>query len=133
MISFIDDQREAHGGEMICKLLPIASSTYYSHKARQRDPARRSARSRRDAGLAEKISRIHTENYSVYGARKVWRQLRREGEDVARCTVERLTRGKGLQGGVRVKGAKTTICDRKAPCPQEKVNREFVADRPNRL
>lgn len=133
MISFIDDQREAHGGEPICKLLPIAPSTYFLHKARQRDPAQRSARARRDAGLAEKISRIHTENYSVYGPRKVWRQLRREGEDVARCTVERLMRGKGFQGVVHVKGVKTTISDSKAPCPQDKVNRAFVADRPNRL
>ena len=133
MISFIDDQREAHGGEMICKLLPIASSTYYSHKARQREPARHSARARRDAEFAERIGRIHTENYSVYGARKVWRQLRREGEDVARCTVERLMRGKGLQGVVRGKGVRTTISDRKTPCPQDKVNRTFVADRPNRL
>jgi putative transposase len=95
MISFVDDQREAYAVEPICKLLPIAPSTYFLHKAQQRDPARRSVRARRDAGLAEKISRIHTENYSVYGARKVWRQLRREGEDVARCTVERLMRGKG--------------------------------------
>jgi transposase InsO family protein len=133
MISFIDDQREAYGVEPICKLLPIAPSTYFLHKARQRDPARRSARARRDAELAEKISRVHAENYSVYGARKVWRQLRREGEDVARCTVERLMRGKGLQGVVRGKGVRTTISDRKAPCPQDKVNRAFVADRPNRL
>lgn len=133
MISFIDAQREAHGVEPICKLLPIAPSTYFLHKAQQRDPARRSARARRDAGLAEKISRVHAENYSVYGARKVWRQLRREGEDVARCTVERLMRVKGLQGVVRGKGVRTTISDRKTPCPQDKVNRAFVADRPNRL
>ena len=133
MICFVDDQREVYGVEPICKLLPIVPSTYFSHKAQQRDSARRSARARRDAGLAEKISRIHAENYSVYGARKVWRQLRREGEDVARCTVERLMRVKGLQGVVRGKGVRTTISDRKTPCPQDKVNRTFVADRPNRL
>jgi transposase InsO family protein len=133
MICFVDDQREAYGVEPICKLLPIAPSTYFSHKAQQRDPARRSARARRDAALVEKIGRVHAENYSVYGARKVWRQLRREGEDVARCTVERLMRVKGLQGVVRGKGVRTTISDRKTPCPQDKVNRAFVADRPNRL
>lgn len=133
MIAFIDDQREAHGVEPICKLLPIAPSTYFSHKAQQLDPERRSARARRDAELVERIGRVHAENYSVYGSRKVWRQLRREGEDVARCTVERLMRGMGLQGVVRGKSVKTTMSDCKAPCPQDKVNREFVADRPNRL
>ena len=101
---------------MICKLLPIASSTYYSHKARQREPARHSARARRDAEFAERIGRIHTENYSVYGVRKVWRQLRREGEDVARCTVGRLMRGKGCRA----------VCVARAPRPQSATTRRLA-------
>ena len=133
MIAFIDENRERYGVEPICKVLPIAPSTYRAHAAARRDPSKRSARARRDAGLAETIRRVFTENFSVYGARKVWRQLRREGKDVARCTVERLMRGLGLQGVVRGKGVRTTISDRNSPCPQDKVNRQFSADRPNRL
>ena len=133
MIAFIDENRERYGVEPICKVLPIAPSTYRAHAAARRDPSKRSARARRDAGLAETIRRVFTENFSVYGARKVWRQLRREGKDVARCTVERLMRGLGLQGVVRGKSVRTTISDRNSPCPQDKVNRQFSADRPNRL
>jgi putative transposase len=133
MIAFIDAHRESYGVEPICKVLPIAPSTYRSHAAQRRDETKLSARGRRDRALGEKIRRVFAENFSVYGARKVWRQLRREGEDVARCTVERLMRRLGLQGVVRGRPAKTTVSDSKAPCPRDKVNRQFAADRPNRL
>jgi putative transposase len=133
MIAFIDTHRDVHGVEPICKVLPIAPSTYRAHAATRRDPAKGSARARRDAVLREKIQRVFDENFSVYGARKVWRQLTREGENVARCTVERLMRAMGLQGVVRGKPVKTTVSDKAAPCPQDKVNRQFQAPRPNAL
>jgi putative transposase len=133
MIAFIDANRDSYGVEPICKVLPIAPSSYRAHAAQRRDQAKLSPRARRDAGLAEKIRRVFDANFSVYGARKVWRQLRREGEDVARCTVERLMRRMGLAGVVRGKAIKTTVQDAAAPCPQDKVNRQFHADRPNAL
>ena len=133
MIAFIDTHRDVHGVEPICKVLPIAPSTYRAHAAMGRDPAKGSAKARRDAVLREKIQRVFDENFSVYGARKVWRQLTREGENVARCTVERLMRAMGLQGVVRGKPVKTTVSDKAAPCPQDKVNRQFQAPRPNAL
>jgi transposase InsO family protein len=133
MIAFIDDHRDAHGVEPICKVLPIAPSTYRAHAAQRRDPMRLSPRAKRDAVLCEKIQRVFDENFAVYGARKVWRQLTREGESVARCTVERLMRVMGLQGAVRGKPVKTTVSDKAAPCPQDKVNRQFQAPRPNAL
>jgi putative transposase len=133
MIAFIDDHRDKHGVEPICKLLPIAPSTYRAHAARRRDPAKASARARRDAALREKIQRVFDANFQVYGVRKVWKQLDREGEKVARCTVARLMRSMGLQGVVRGRPVKTTVSDRKAPCPLDKVNRNFQAPRPNAL
>ena len=133
MIAFIDDHREAHGVEPICKVLPIAPSTYRAQAARRRDPTKGSARTRRDAALSEKIRRVYDENFQVYGVRKVWRQMSREGENVARCTVARLMRAMGLQGVVRGKSVKTTVSDRTAACPQDKVNRQFQAPRPNAL
>jgi len=133
MIAFIDDHREAHGVEPICKVLPIAPSTYHAHVAGRRDPAKLSARARRDARLCENIQRVFDQNFGVYGARKVWRQLIREGESVARCTVERLMRGIGLQGVVRGKPVRTTVSDNAASCPLDKVNRQFATDRPNAL
>jgi putative transposase len=133
MIAFIDDHREAHGVEPICKVLPIAPSTYHARVAGRRDPVKLSARARRDVCLRENIQRVFNENFGVYGARKVWRQLIREGETVARCTVERLMRRMGLQGAMRGKPVKTTVSDKAAPCPLDKVNRQFVADRPNAL
>jgi putative transposase len=133
MIAFVDDHREAHGVEPICKVLPIAPSTYRAHAARRRDPRKMSSRGRRDADLCEKIRRVFDSNFQVYGARKVWRQLNREGENVARCTIERLMRDMGLEGAVRGKPVKTTVSDRKAPCPLDKVNRQFQASRPNAL
>ena len=101
MIAFIDDHREAYGVEPICRVLPIAPSTYYEHVAKRANPERRSERARRDEALEADIRRVFAENFEVYGARKVWRQLRREGRVVARCTVERLMRIIGLQGVIR--------------------------------
>ena len=103
MIAFIDDHRQVHGVEPICRVLPIAPSTYHAHVARRRDPARAPVRARRDAELRPEIARVHAENFGVHGVRKVWRQLRREGVAVARCTVERLMRVMGLRGAVRGK------------------------------
>jgi putative transposase len=133
MIAFIDDHRVAHGVEPICKLLPIAPSTYHARALQRRDAQKMSPRAKRDDTLCEKIRRVFDENFGVYGARKVWRQLLREGETVARCTVERLMKRLGLRGAVRGKSVKTTISDKAAPCPQDKVNRQFHADRPNAL
>ena len=98
MIAFIDDHREAHGVEPICKVLPIAPSTYHEHAARRVDPAKLSPRAKRDVSLKVEIRRVFAANFEVYGVRKVWRQLRREGFDIARCTVERLMRSLGKAG-----------------------------------
>ena len=133
MIAFIDDHRGAHGVEPICKVLPIAPSTYRADAAKRADPAKLSARAKRDAIRKIEIRRVFAENFDVYGVRKVWRQLRREGEDIARCTVERLMRSMGLQGVIRGKPVKTTIGDKAAPCPLDHVKRQFRAPRPNAL
>ena len=133
MTSFIDDHRDAYGVEPICRVLPIAPSTYHEHAARQRDPSRRPARERRDVELCGEIRRVFEANFGVYGVRKVWRQMRREGFDVARCTVARLMRSMGLKGVVRGKPVKTTISDKAAPCPLDRVNRQLQAQRPNAL
>jgi putative transposase len=133
MIAFIDDHRVAYGVEPICKLLPIAPSTYHAHAAKRIDAGKRSARARRDAELKIEIERVFAENFGVYGARKVWRQLQREGFDVPRCTVERLMADLGLQGVVRGKPVRTTVSDKAAPCPLDHVNRQFHARRPNAL
>src|ERR1700735_2714997 len=133
MIAFIDDHRGAHGVEPICKVLPIAPSTYHAHVAKRRDPAKLSARARQDAELKIEVRRVFDQNFSVYGVRKVWRQLKREGFDAARCTVSRLMRDMGLQGVIRGKPVKTTISDKAAPCPLDHVNRQFKAPRPNVL
>ena len=111
MIAFIDEHRAVHGVEPICKVLPIAPSTYHSHAARRTDPSRAPARWRSDAELSVAIRRIWNENFQVYGIRKVWRQLQREGIDVARCTVARLMRRMGLKGATRGKAVRTTISD----------------------
>src|SRR5208283_807311 len=105
----------------------IAPSTCHAHVARRADPTRLSARAKQDAIREDKIRRVFAENFGVYGARKVWRQLRREGEDIARCTVERLMRNMGLRGAIRGKPVKTTISDKAAPCPLDHVNRRFQA------
>jgi putative transposase len=133
MIAFIDDHREAYGVESICKVLPIAPSTYHEHAAKRADPAKLSARAKRDVSLKVEVRRVFAENFEVYGVRKVWRQLRREGFDIARCTVERLMRGMGLRGITRGKPVKTTISDKAAPCPLDHVKRQFRAPRPNVL
>jgi putative transposase len=133
MIAFIDDQRAVHGVEPICKVLPIAPSTYHDHDAKRRDPLRLSARARRDLALRIEVRRVFDANYRVYGVRKVWRQLQREGFDVARCTVARLMRAMGLAGVIRGKPVRTTIGDRSAPCPRDHVNRQFRAPAPDML
>jgi transposase InsO family protein len=123
MVKFIDDHRGAHGVEPICEMLPIAPATYYEHLAKRTNLARLSDRAKRDKALRPKIQRVFDANWQVYGVRKVWRQLRREGIDVARCTVARLM--KSMQ--------KTTIPDKKLPCPLDKVNRQFRVPAPNML
>ncbi|WP_343808672.1 IS3 family transposase, partial [Paenochrobactrum glaciei] len=133
MIAFIEDHRSSFGVEPICRLLPIAPSTYYDRVRIARDPARASDRAKSDAVMCSEISRVYAENRKVYGARKVWHALRREGHDVARCTVERLMRTLGLQGVVRGKKVITTNPDTSRPCLHDKVNRQFSAQQPNQL
>ncbi len=133
MNAFIDDHRQAYGVEPICRVLLIAPSTYREHAAQRRDPDRRSARARRDQALKPEIARVFAENFAVYGVRKVWRQMGREGHSVARCTVERLMRELGLQGVIRGKPIRTTVQDKVTPCPLDHVNRQFHAPAPNRL
>jgi transposase InsO family protein len=133
MIAFIDDHRAVYGVEPICKVLPIAPSTYYDHAAKRADPGKLSARAQQDIALKPQIARVFAENFEVYGVRKVWRQLAREGVPVARCTVERLMADLGLQGVIRGKPIRTTMPDKAAPCPQDHVNRQFHAPAPNML
>jgi transposase InsO family protein len=133
MVAFIDAHRAEYGVEPICKELPIAPSTYYEAKARERDPGRLPARARRDQALVPEIQRVWHENFDVYGARKTWKQLNRESIRVARCTVARLMRGLGLRGVVRGKRFKTTVPDLAAARPLDLVERQFHATRPNQL
>lgn len=133
MIAFIDAHREVYGVEPICRVLPIAPSTYHERAARRADPGRLPPRAQRDARLREGIRRVWEENFRVYGVRKVWQQLRREGIAVARCTTARLMRQMGLAGAIRGKPVKTTISNPAALCPRDKVNRQFRASRPNML
>lgn len=133
MKAFIDDHRVVYGVEPICKVLPIAPSTYYLHAARQANTELRSTRAKQDEALSQQIRRIWEESFQNYGARKVWIQLQREGLAVARCTVERLMRRLGLKGVRRGKSIKTTISDADAACPLDRVNRQFSAERPNAL
>lgn len=114
-------------------MLPIAPSTYYEHKAREADPERLPPRTQRDQALSDEVRRVWEENFQVYGARKVWRQLNREGFRVARCTVERLMRAEGLRGVVRGRRCRTTISDEAADRPMDLVKRQFTATRPNQL
>ena len=133
MIAFIDDHREVYGVEPICRVLPIAPSTYHAHVAQRADPSRVSARSVRDAQTCAAIRRVHEANFGVYGARKVWRQLGREGIAVARCTMERLMRDMGLRGVVRGRETRTTVSNPATRCPADLVKRQFRAPRPNVL
>lgn len=114
-------------------MLQVAPSAYRRHAARQRNPELRSARARRDELLVPHIERVWEANLQVYGADKVWKQMNREDIEVARCTVERLMRRLGLQGARRGKTVRTTMPDRSALCPLDRVNRQFNADRPNQL
>jgi transposase InsO family protein len=134
MVGFIDEHRDEYGVEPICEMLPIAPSTYHEQKAREVDPSKLPDRVVRDAGLREQIERVWKENLGVYGVRKVWRQLKREKVDVARCTVARLMRQMGLEGARRGKRfKKTTVVDETAHRPADLVERDFTADRPNQL
>src|SRR5437867_11267724 len=134
MVAFIDDHRETYGVEPICRVLPIAPSTYFRHKAEERDPTRRSARAQRDEGLRAIIRRIWSEQHQVYGPRKVWKQMGREGLRVARCRVRRLMREMGLAGAVRGRAwVTTTQSQANAPRPADLVERNFTATRPNQL
>ena len=131
MIAFIDDHRQEYGVEPICKVLPIAPSTYHAHVAQRTDPAKLSTRAKQDSALKEQIRRIFEENFRVYGVRKVWRQMQREGIDVARCTIARLMKAMGIAGVIRGKPHRTTFSDKAAPCPLDRVNRDFKAPAPN--
>lgn len=133
MISFVDAYRDQHGVEPICRVLAIAPSTYHAHARRRANPEMAPARVRRDAQLMGEIRRVFDDNFQVYGVRKTWRQLGREGFDVARCTVARLMRKMGLQGVIRGRRVRTTVADKAAPCPLDRVNRQFQAPRPNVL
>ncbi|EPX78518.1 Mobile element protein [Litoreibacter arenae DSM 19593] len=130
---FIDDYRESYGVEPICDVLPIAPSTYYAHAGRAADPSKRPERARRDTEVRREIRRVWDDNFQIYGVRKVWRQLNREGIAVARCSVARLMSDMGLAGAVRRKPVKTTRPDPATPCPEDRVNRQFNARAPNRL
>lgn len=133
MIAFIDDNRDVYGVEPICHVLPIAPSTYHEHVAQWQHSTRLSARAREDLTLKPEIVRVFAENFGMYGARKVWRQMMREGFPIARCIVERLIRERGLQGVIRGQPVRTTISDKAAPCPLDHVNPQFRAPAPNRL
>jgi len=121
------------GVEPICRVLQIAPSCYRLHAARQRDAQLQCTRAKRDQQLTPEIQRVWHANWQVYGANKVWMQMNREGIRVARCTVERLMGELGLVGARRGKRLRTTTPDTSAPCPLDRVNRQFKASRPNEL
>ncbi len=133
MAEFIDRHRTAVGVESICRTLQVAPSAYYERKRQEADPELRSLRQKADESLRPVIQRVWDDNMQAYGARKVWLQLKREGVDTARCTVERLMRGMGLRGVVRGRTTRTTIAADKDPRPLDLVQRRFRADRPNQL
>jgi len=133
MIQFIEDHRANLGVEPICRVLPIAPATFYDHLAKRADPSQLSDRAVRDAELKPEIERVFEENLRVYGVRKVWHQMRREGFDIARCTVARLMKDIGIEGVIRGKNPKTTLQDKALPCPLDRVNRAFHAPAPNIL
>lgn len=133
MVAFIDDHRGTYGVEPICAVLPIAPSTYYAAKARRAAPALRSARAQSDDALRPEIQRVWDENRHVYGAKKVWKQLKREGFAVARCTVARLMREMGLRGVTRGRRVRTTVPADVAERPLDLVERDFTAERPDQL
>jgi transposase InsO family protein len=133
MIAFIDDRRASYGVEPICRVLPIAPSTYYACVAARADPQKLSPKTRRDQALRLVIKRVFDQNYGVYGVRKVWRQMQREGFNVARCTVARLMKDMGLRGVIRGKSQRTTFSKKADICPLDLVNRQFKAQAPNQL
>jgi transposase InsO family protein len=134
MVDFIEEHRGVYGVEPICAVLPIAPSTYYMHRARRIDPEKRPERAKSDEKLRLEIQRVWDENHQVYGADKVWRQLRLEKIAVARCTVERLMREMGLRGATRGRAYKvTTVADEALARPPDLVKREFSASRPNQI
>lgn len=133
MYTFIDQHRADYGVEPICRVLAIAPSAYRDYAAQQREPARRAPRRQREAALRPQIQAAWDASGGRYGARKVERQLRREGVPVARCTVERLMREQGLRGVVRGRRVRTTVPDVVAPRPLDLVQRQFRAMRPNAL
>jgi transposase InsO family protein len=133
MVTFIDDHRDEYGVESICSVLPIAPSTYYEREARRKNPELLPARAKRDAELRTEINRVWHEQQEVYGVRKLWKQMKREKIDVARCTVARLMSDLGLRGVVNGKTIRTTIPDTSASRPPDLVDRDFTATRPNEL
>ncbi len=134
MIRFIDDHRADYGVESICQQLPLSVSTYYWHKEREQQPEKIATRVKQDQYLTPEIRRVWDENEQVYGARKVWLQLNREGIQIARCTVERLMKQLGIQGVSRAAASTyTTVSDADQAKPQDKVNRQFVAEAPHQL
>jgi len=132
-VRFIDEYRDTYGVEPICEVLPIAPSTYYDHARKRRSPELRSKRAQRDAFLKAEIQRVWDASDGLYGVRKVWRQLLREGQDVARCTVARLMRELGLRGVVRGRKVRTTVPGPETNRPDDLVKRQFAADAPNQL
>ncbi|HFQ8385791.1 TPA: IS3 family transposase [Escherichia coli] len=132
MMPLLDKLREQYGVGPLCSELHIAPSTYYHCQQQRHHPDKRSARAQRDDWLKKEIQRVYDENHKVYGVRKVWRQLLREGIRVARCTVARLMAVMGLAGVLRGKKVRTTI-SRKTVATGDRVNRQFVAERPDQL
>ncbi len=133
MTSLIDEHWDDYGVEPICRVLPTAPSTYHERVAQRCDPSRLSPRAQRDEAMKPKVRRVFDANFNVYGVRKVWQQMQREGFDIARCAVERLMRELGLQGVIRSKPVKTTVSDKAAPCPLDQVKRQCHAPAPNML
>jgi putative transposase len=134
MVQFVEDHRSQYGVESICAVLPIAPSTYFRHHGQRVDPTRRSSWARRDEELSVAIRRVWDTNFRVYGPRKVWRELRRQGVQVARCTVRRLMGALGLAGAVRGRAwVTTTHAAPEAARPPDLVDRDFTATRPNQL
>lgn len=133
MIQFIEVHRTDLGVEPICRALPIAPATFYDHLAKRSDPSRLSARAQRDTELKPEIERVFEENLRVYGVRKVWHQMRREGFAIARCTASRLMKDIEIEGVIRGKKPRTTTPDKALACPLDRVNRQFHAPAPNVL
>jgi len=129
----LNEHRNSLGVEPVCKVLPIAQSTFYAHAAIARDPELASERAKRDAVFCPEIKHVWEANNEVYGIRKVWHQLQREGFSIARCTVARLMKRLDIHGVIRGKAQTTTVQDKSQPCPEDKVNRKFRAPAPNML